>query len=166
MNRKSLWTRLLRSSRGQSLIEFGMVLPFLLVVGFAITEFGRALWTQNVLTEAAGAGARAAMMADPNTYQTKAQDAADHCLIANKMGTAQGGGAVVAADLITDTNGNPCVRVKVTRDFSFIPGSGGGGGLLTAPFGGKSNTIALGTFTIAGVAIAKQEGKGWGNAGP
>jgi Flp pilus assembly protein TadG len=161
MNRKSLLSRLLLSSCGQSLIEFGMVLPFLLVVAFAITEFGRALWTQNVLTEAAGAGARAAMMADNNSYQTKAQQAADACLVANKMGTTMNGGATVTADIV-QVNGNDAIRVKVTRDFSFIPGSGGSG-LVTGPFGGNKNKIALGTFTIAGVAVAKEEGTGWGN---
>jgi len=162
MNPKSLLSRLIRSSSGQSLVEFGMVLPFLLVIGFAVTEFGRALWTQNVLTEAAGAGARAAMFSTNDTYQTKAQEAADHVLLANKMGIANGA-TVVAAELVT-VNGYSAVRVKVTRDFSFIP-SGNGGGLYTTPFAGKKDKIALGTFTIAGVAIMKAEGNGWGNGG-
>src|SRR5262249_11201636 len=134
MNPKSLFSRLLRWSSGQSLIEFGMVLPFLLVVGFAVTEFGRALWTQNVLTEAGGAGARAAMMPGPDTYQTKAQEAADHVLTLNKMGISVDGGAVVTAELVT-LNGYQNVRVKVTRDFNFIP-SGNGGGLPTRPGAG------------------------------
>jgi Flp pilus assembly protein TadG len=161
MNRNSLLSRLVRSSRGQSLIEFGMVLPFLLVVGFAITEFGRALWTQSVVTTAAGAGARAAMMSSNDTYQTKAQDAADQVLKANKMGTAASGGAVVTADIV-NVNGFDCVRVKVARDFNFIP-SGNGGGLPTTPFAGKSDKIPLGTISVAGVAVMKEEGNGWGN---
>ena len=49
------------------------------------------------------------------------------------MGTdAATGAAVVTAEVVT-VNGNPSVRVKVTRDFSFIP-SGNGGGLPTSPF--------------------------------
>ena len=163
MKQNSLLSRLIRSSRGQSLIEFAMVLPFLLVVGFAITEFGRALWMQSVLTTAAGAGARAAMMSSSDTYQAKAQDAADRVLIANKMGTGASGGAVVTADLVT-ANGLASVRVKVARDFSFIP-SGNGGGLPTTPFAGNKDKIALGTFSVAGVAVMKQEGDGWGNNG-
>lgn len=165
MNPKSLLSRLISSSSGQSLVEFGMVLPFLLVVGFAVTEFGRALWTQNVLTEAAGAGARAAMMSSNDTFVAKAQEAADHVLVANKMGTSpDAGGTVVTAEIVT-LNGYDNIKVKVTRDFSFIP-SGNGGGLYTSPFAGKSDRITLGTFTIAGVAIMKEEGNGWGNPVP
>lgn len=166
MNRMPLLSRLIRSSYGQSLVEFGMVLPFLLVVGFAITEFGRALWTQNVLTTAAGAGARAAMFSNTDDYQAKAQDAANRILTANKMGPGQiSPAAEVTTDVVT-VNGKDAIRVKVTRDFSFIPGSGGGGGLHTTPFAGSKDKIALGTFTIAGVAVMKEEGDGWGTPVP
>jgi Flp pilus assembly protein TadG len=162
MKKTSLWTRLLGSSRGQSLIEFAMVLPFLLVLGFAMTEFGRALWMQNVLTEAAGAGARAAMMADNNTYASKAADAADRCLIANNMGSAKVGGAAINSQIVT-VNGNNAVKVVVTRDFSFIPGSKNKTGLLTDPFGKSKDKVSVGTFTVTGTAIAKCEGDGWTN---
>jgi Flp pilus assembly protein TadG len=50
------------SGRAQSLVEFAMVLPMLLVVGFIITEFGRALWIKNVLTQAAREGCRTAVV--------------------------------------------------------------------------------------------------------
>ena len=49
-----------RDGRGQSLIEFALVLPMLLVVMLMITEFGRALFQYNVLSQAARAGARVA----------------------------------------------------------------------------------------------------------
>jgi hypothetical protein len=101
------------------------------------------------------------MMSSTDTYQAKAQDAADRVLTANKMGTAASGGAVVTADIVT-VNSLSLVRVKVTRDFSFIPG-GGGGGLPTTPFAGKNDRIPLGTFSIAGVALMKEEGDGWSN---
>ena len=117
---------------------------------------------QNVLTEAAGAGARAAMFSTNDTYQTKAQDAADHVLVANKMGISDGA-TVVASELVV-VNGYNAVKVKVTRDFSFIP-SGNGGGLYSGPFARDKDRITLGTFTIAGVAIMKAEGNGWGNGG-
>jgi len=151
MKRKSLFSRLIRSSHGQSLIEFGMVLPFLLVVAFIITEFGRALWVQNVLTEAAGAGARAACQATADTYQAKAEAAANRVLDANKMGTSAG--TVVTSTLYNQPTGQQGVWVKVARDFQFIPGSGGqGSGLPTTPFAKSKDTIALGTLTIAGDA--------------
>jgi Flp pilus assembly protein TadG len=151
MKRKSLFSRLIRSSHGQSLIEFGMVLPFLLVVAFIITEFGRALWVQNVLTEAAGAGARAAIQATAATYQDKAEAAANRVLDANKMGTATG--TVVTSTIYNEPNGEPGIWVKVSRDFQFIPGSGGqGSGLPTTPFAKPKDSIPLGTLTIAGDA--------------
>ena len=51
-----------RSDRGQSLVEFALVLPILLVVAFIITEFGRALWIKNLMTQAANQAARAAIV--------------------------------------------------------------------------------------------------------
>jgi len=151
MKRKSLFTRLIRPSHGQSLIEFGMVLPFLLVVAFIITEFGRAMWVQNVMTEAAGAGARAACQATPDSYQAKAEAAANRVLDANKMGTATG--TVVTTTLYDEPGGQQGVWCKVARDFQFIPGSGGqGSGLPTTPFAKSKDSITLGTLTIAGDA--------------
>lgn len=151
MKRKSIFSRLMRSSRGQALVEFGMVLPFLLVVAFIITEFGRALWVQNVMTEAAGAGARAACQANADTYQAKAEAAANRVLDANKMGTSTG--TVVTTTTYGEPGGQQGVWCKVTRDFQFIPGSGGqGSGLPTSPFAKSKDTITLGTLTIAGDA--------------
>ena len=152
MKRKPLIARLLRPGSGQSLVEFAMVLPLLLGIAFIITEFGRALWVQNVLTVAAGNGARAAATATSATYQAKAQDAANHVLDANKMGTSTG--TVVTATLVPDGGGNTGVKVRVTRDFSFIPGSAGkGSGFSASPFEKAKDTIGLGTFSIAGEAL-------------
>jgi Flp pilus assembly protein TadG len=57
---------LIRQKRGQSVVELALVLPFLLLVLFGITEFGRAWATQNVLTSAAREGARLAVVTEPN----------------------------------------------------------------------------------------------------
>ena len=153
MNRLLRCARFGSSDRGQSLVEFAMVLPLLLVLAFVITEFGSALWIQNVLTEAAGNAARAAIVSSPSTYQQVAEDAANRILDASGMGTgAPQGAATVTASLVDEGGGDLAVRVRVTRDFSFIPG-GAGGGLPTTPFAGKSNKIALGTFTIGGESL-------------
>ena len=45
---------------GQSIIEFAMILPILLLVLFGITEFGRAIMVTNVLYTACREGARLA----------------------------------------------------------------------------------------------------------
>jgi Flp pilus assembly protein TadG len=47
-------------------IEFAIVLPLLLALVFGITEFGRALWTVNVMTSAAREGVRVAVVTGPD----------------------------------------------------------------------------------------------------
>jgi Flp pilus assembly protein TadG len=56
----------IRRNRGQSVVEFALVLPLLLLLVFGITEFGRAWLTQNILTSAAREGARLAIVTGPN----------------------------------------------------------------------------------------------------
>src|SRR5206468_7492665 len=46
------------SQSGQSLMEFAMVLPWLLLIVFGITEFGRAYYQYNTLSKAIRNGAR------------------------------------------------------------------------------------------------------------
>lgn len=50
---------------GQSLVEFALTLPFLLLILMGIIQFGRAWMAQQVLTDAAREGARRAAVADP-----------------------------------------------------------------------------------------------------
>ena len=147
-------SKLGRSSRGQSLVEFALVLPLMLVVAFIITEFGRALWTQNVLTEAAGNAARAAIVSNSANYQAAATAAANRILDANGMGTtAKSNPSTVTATLEVDPGTNTqVVRVRITRSFSFIPGKEGGL-LPTTPGAGKNASIQLNGFTIAGESV-------------
>lgn len=44
--------------KGQSLVEFAMVLPLLLMIAFGVTELGRAYYQYNTLTKAIRDGAR------------------------------------------------------------------------------------------------------------
>jgi Flp pilus assembly protein TadG len=57
---------LVRGNRGQSVVEFALVLPLLLLILFGITEFGRAWMTANILTSAAREGARLAVVTGPD----------------------------------------------------------------------------------------------------
>lgn len=66
MYQKRQLVSLARDSRGQSVVEFALVLPLLLVLVFGITEFGRAWLTMNVLTSAAREGARLAVVTAPD----------------------------------------------------------------------------------------------------
>jgi len=55
------------SQKGQSLVEFVLVLPVFIILLFGIMEFGRLWETTNVLTSAAREGARVAAVTAPNT---------------------------------------------------------------------------------------------------
>jgi Flp pilus assembly protein TadG len=60
---------IVRDDRGQSLVEFALTLPMLLVVMFMITEFGRALYQYNVLVQATREGARVAVVSSSGGAQ-------------------------------------------------------------------------------------------------
>jgi len=60
------------SDRGQSLVEFALVLPLLLLVLMGIFEFGRIWMTINVITSAAREGARVAAVTAPDVAAARA----------------------------------------------------------------------------------------------
>jgi len=51
-----------KGSKGQSLVEFAMVVPFLLILVLGIVEFGRVWMMKNILTGAAREAVRVAAM--------------------------------------------------------------------------------------------------------
>ena len=55
---RRLVRRFQRRDRGQALVEFGLVLPILLLLIFGLVDLGRAVYAQNALSEAARDGAR------------------------------------------------------------------------------------------------------------
>jgi Flp pilus assembly protein TadG len=59
LNRKT-W----KSEKGQSLVEFALVVPMLLLLVFGIAEFGRAWMVKNILTGAAREASRVAVVRD------------------------------------------------------------------------------------------------------
>lgn len=65
--------KLIRNQRGQSVVEFALVLPLLLLIVFGVTEFGRAWMTLNVLTAAAREGARTAVVTAPDVVAVNAR---------------------------------------------------------------------------------------------
>jgi Flp pilus assembly protein TadG len=54
--------KVLKGGNGQSLVEFALVVPLLLVLVFGILEFSRAWMTKNVLTGAAREAVRVAVV--------------------------------------------------------------------------------------------------------
>jgi Flp pilus assembly protein TadG len=65
-----------RDDHGAAVVEFALVVPVLLLLVFAIIDFGRALWTMNVLTSGVREGARAASVQATRTEMDSA--AAQH----------------------------------------------------------------------------------------
>lgn len=56
--------RLRRGEHGQSLVEFALLIPVMLIFVVAVIDFGKALFTYQVITNAAREGARRAALAD------------------------------------------------------------------------------------------------------
>jgi Flp pilus assembly protein TadG len=69
-------TRQLRTRRGQALVEFALLLPFLLLLLLGVIEMGRAWNVKQVLTDAAREGARLAVIANPSIKTTAQVDSA------------------------------------------------------------------------------------------
>ncbi len=63
--KKPLLRRLVRGGRGQSLVEFALVLPLLLIMVFGIIDFGMGLRSYISLSSATREGARFAAVGNP-----------------------------------------------------------------------------------------------------
>ena len=110
---------LLRSQKGQSLVEFVLLLPVFIIILFGIIEFGRLWETMNVLTSAAREGARVAAVTSPNVAQ--ATVAAQNVLSASNVQnvTISVSGPNAANEVIVTVNHN---YTPITG--SIIPGIG------------------------------------------
>lgn len=124
-------------NRGQSVIEFALVLPLLLVILFGITEFGRAWMTVNILTSAAREGCRLAVVTGPDVAAVNARVTA----VCNSAG--------ITPTSITCTGPDPNdlerkVTVVVQDDFQIIPGT------ILEYFGnnGMNGTIPLSATSV------------------
>jgi Flp pilus assembly protein TadG len=89
--------------RGQTLVEFALVVMIFLVVLFGILEFSRALWTYNTIVQATRAGARFAVVEIPSVTNNAVKN---YVVYHNSAGT----GAPVVPGLSTSS-----VTVTYTR---------------------------------------------------
>lgn len=124
-----------KDKKGQSIIEFAVVLPILLMVLFGITEFGRAIMVTNVLNTASREGARLAAVSsvtDSLSVRARVVEVLDAANIDAK--------AITIQFLIPEKS----VEVTVTTDFEVLSG-----GILD-PF--------MGTFELKGKTVMRYEG--------
>lgn len=66
-------TKLLRDQRGAAAVEFAFLLPVLIVILLAITEFGRLYWARSTMQMAINEAARFAML-DPTASGPEIED--------------------------------------------------------------------------------------------
>ncbi len=114
---------------GQALVEFSLILPLMLLLLFALVDFGRGFYTWLVLTNAAREGARVGATQQPlDAIQTRITDASSGLEMSRMtmtIGNVQG------------PRGQP-ITVDLTYDFVFVTPIGGilnivSGGSLSAP---------------------------------
>ncbi len=91
------------------MVEFALVVPLLVVILFAIIEFGRLWMTMNVLTSAAREGARVAAVSASNMNAARA--AAQSVL----------NGAQISGATITISGPNAANEVRVTVSLNYAP---------------------------------------------
>ena len=102
----------LESDRGQSTVEFALLLPIFIVILFGIMEFGRLWETSNILTSAAREAVRVAAVTSPDVYQ--AMQAAQRVLYAGNIHGAE-----------ISVNGPDIYgEVRVTVNLQYIPLTG------------------------------------------
>jgi Flp pilus assembly protein TadG len=60
--------------KGVAIVEFALILPFLLLLTFITTEFGRAIWEYNTLTKSVRDAARYLSIQTPGTHVAEARN--------------------------------------------------------------------------------------------
>ncbi len=101
-----------KSQKGQSLVEFALVIPVFVVIFLGIIEFGRLWEVTNILTSAAREGARVAAVTGPDV--SRARSAAQTVLSAGQ----------VTGATITVQGPNSASDVRVTIALAYTPLTG------------------------------------------
>lgn len=134
--RKRWWRRLRETDAGQTLVEFSLILPIMLIMLFALVDFGRGFYTWLVITNAAREGARAgATQADGAAIDAKVYDAFCEPYPSNcSLDPAKLG--IVKSNVQGD-RGTP-VKVDLSYDFDYVTPVGDllsliGAGTLSEP---------------------------------
>ena len=108
------------NEKGQSLVEFALVVPLLLLLVIGIAEFGRAWMARNVLTGAAREAVRAVVVTPYN--ETTARNRGLAILASAKLA-----GGDITFDSTTEADGTVTRRATASYEFplvlvGFIPG--------------------------------------------
>jgi Flp pilus assembly protein TadG len=141
----------LRSERGAALVEFALVVPFLVIMMCATIDFGLCVWTLNNLTAAAREGGRYGAVLDGPTWAANggatAQAAVRDRVYKYIVGMNTGLTAAQVNALITVTNPDPTTKnitVKITN-YPYRP---------VTPL---ASLIGFGTINLNRMAIFRHE---------
>ncbi len=131
----------IRSNRGNAVVEFALVFPLMLLVCFGITEFGRAWMTMNILTSAAREGVRLAAVTAPDipAVEARVREVCDAARVVPSSIT------VVPPD---PNDVNRKVSVTVETEFEVIPGN------FFVSYGPRSFS---GTFPLRTTSVMRHE---------
>ena len=139
-----------RNDRGQSLVEFALTLPMLLVVMLMITEFGRALFQYNVLVQSTREGARVAVVGSEGGAPADGEGRMDAFLTATGMSLV---GLNRQVRVVKDFQGTGTTVVQATADMPFrwllqgdMPTNAGG-----------TNPVSPTAFTLHAETVMKAE---------
>ena len=105
--------KLVKSKRGQSIVEFALVMPIYVLILMGIIEFGRVWMTMNVLSSAAREGARIAAVTGPDVSRVKT--AVNNTLSAGNISNGT----------VTVSGPNSASEVRVTVQITYRPITGG-----------------------------------------
>jgi hypothetical protein len=114
------------NEKGQSLVEFALVVPLLLLLVIGIAEFGRAWMTKNIMTGAAREAVRILAVKPPWPGGMTPLNRAKNILNSSNIFTADSNIII----MIDDSTENTPVSVTIQYDFpvlivGFIPGLNG-----------------------------------------
>jgi Flp pilus assembly protein TadG len=128
-----------RGELGQSLVEFSLVLPIMLLLLFALVDFGRAFHTWLVVTNSAREGARAASVQKP--------EADIRARINQTAGSLDTSKLTIQLTNVQGPRGTT-VEVDLTYAFQYVTPIGGilnfvSGGNLATPTIGNSTSMRL-----------------------
>jgi len=141
-----------RDGSGQSMVEFALILPMMLVVMFMITEFGRALYQYNALTTAVRMGARQGVVSGSANAIAVATQMTDSVLV---MGRIKPSDVTLTVDILNNYGGVPGVkvlRVRAVKPFNWV---------LKGPFnvnaGAGTATVNKSTLNLTAESIMHTE---------
>jgi Flp pilus assembly protein TadG len=137
---RRLLIRVWRNEAGQALAEFALVLPVLLLLIAGIIEFGRAFHIQQIVTDAAREGARAAVVQDGAVDYDSAMAVMANRLLSNGIDTAGATLDIQPMAEFRNTGTLMTARVVVPYTMGFV-------GAVASFFGGGGD-IQIGSHTV------------------